>query len=289
MREIVILSGKGGAGKTTITSSLSVFLDKKDVIVDADVDASDMHILLEPEIIEEKDFYSGKEPEVDDDKCVLCRLCVKKCPYDALSVKSNKITLNSINCEGCGMCYNVCPQNAIEMKEKLTGKKFISNTNIGVKMSHAELFPGEENSGKLVSSIRQDGRIIVDEQKGDILLIDGPPGIGCSAISAVTNSDLVVLVVETTLSGFHDVRRCIDLVKHFNIKSCAIINKYGLNSELDKQIENFMDSEDIPVFGRIKYDISVIEAHKQRKILSLFTEEYSKQFKDTYEKIISHL
>ncbi len=289
MKEIVILSGKGGAGKTTVTSSLSIFLNKNDVIVDADVDASDMHILLQPEIISEKRFYSGKEPEVDRKKCVLCRLCVQKCPYNALSVKSNKIVLNPISCEGCGMCFQVCPQNAIEMKEKFTGKKYISNTKIGIKMSHAELLPGEENSGKLVSSIRQDGRIIIDEQRGDILLIDGPPGIGCSAISAVTNSDLVVLVVEVTKSGFHDIKRCISLVRHFNIKTCAVINKYGLNKQLDKNIENFLSEENIPVVGKIIYDKAVVEAHKQKTILSKFSNEYNKLFKDIYQNIISHL
>ncbi len=289
MREIVVLSGKGGAGKTTITSSLSIFLDKKDAIVDADVDASDMHILLQPEIINEKEFYSGKEPEVNHDKCVLCRLCVKKCPYNALSVKSNKITLDPISCEGCAMCSVVCRENAIEMKEKLVGKKYISNTLIGVKMAHAELFPGEENSGKLVSSIRQDGRIIIDEQKGDLLLIDGPPGIGCSAISAITNSDLIVLSVESTLSGFHDITRCIDLARHFKINICAIINKFGLNKELDKEVENFLKNENIPIVGKIEFDTKIIDAHKQRKILSTYSEEYNDKFKNIYESIISIL
>jgi MinD superfamily P-loop ATPase len=284
MKEIIVLSGKGGAGKTTVTSSLSVFLDKKDAIVDADVDASDMHILLQPKIIKEKDFYSGKEPEVDRNKCVLCRLCVKKCPYNALSVKNNKISLEPISCEGCGMCFAVCPEKAIEMKEKRVGKKFISDTIIGIKMAHAELFPGEENSGKLVSSVRQDGRIIVDEQKGEILLIDGPPGIGCSAISAVTNSDLVILTTESTTSGFHDIKRCLELVKHFKIKTCAVMNKYGLNKKLDNEIEDFFTKEKIPIVGKINYSTQVIDAHKKRKLLSTYSDYYEEIFKDIYNK-----
>ena len=145
MKEIVVLSGKGGAGKTTITASLSVFLSKQDVIVDADVDAADMHILLKPKIISAKEFYSGKEPEIDNLICNLCEICVKECPYNALKRNNDKIILNPIDCEGCGLCRIVCPVNAIEMKEKLIGKKYISNTILDIKMSHAELIPGEEN------------------------------------------------------------------------------------------------------------------------------------------------
>jgi MinD superfamily P-loop ATPase len=285
MKEIVILSGKGGAGKTTVSASLSVFLSKNDVIVDADVDAADMHILLNPKNISVKEFYSGKEPHIDNSTCTLCETCVRECPYNALSRINDKIILNQIDCEGCGLCKIVCPVNAIEMKEKCIGKKYISNTLIGIKMSHAELIPGEENSGKLVSSVRQDGRILINEQKGEILLIDGPPGIGCNSISAVTNSDLAVLVIESTLSGFHDIKRMIELLSHFNIESCAIINKYGLNEELDIQIENFLDTNNIEIAGRIKYSKNVVDALNKTIILSKYNKKYYDIFNDIFKKI----
>lgn len=291
MKEILIVSGKGGAGKTTVASSLALFLNEKDVLVDADVDASDLPILFEPKIIEESTFYSGVIPEIDLTLCTNCKICKDHCKYNAIEIdkKNNTIFINDLNCEGCGLCSYICPENAISLKKREIGRKLISTTKLNIKMCHGILNVGGENSGKLVAAVKQDGRITLKKQKGNYIIIDGPPGIGCPVISAMTGVDIVITVIEPTLSGIHDAKRLVELAKYFNIKNFAIINKYGLNSENEESIMTYLKNEDIPLLGTIDYTKEVIEAQRKKILLSEYNDYFNKLFKNIWCNILKNI
>ncbi len=288
MKEILIVSGKGGAGKTTVASSLALFLNESDVLVDADVDASDLPILFKPKIIEESTFYSGVMPEINYNTCTNCKICKNHCKYNAIEIdnKNNIIFINDLNCEGCGLCSYICPENAISLKKRETGRKLISLTKLHTTMCHGILNIGGENSGKLVAAVKQDGRIILKKQKGNYIIIDGPPGVGCPVISAITGVDLVIAVIEPTLSGIHDAKRLIELAKYFNIKIFAIINKYGLNNENEEAIIEYLRNENILLLGTIDYTKEVIEAQRKKNLLSEYNEYFNKLFKNIWHNIL---
>jgi MinD superfamily P-loop ATPase len=254
MKEIAIISGKGGTGKTSITASLAVLAGEKAVIADCDVDASDMHLLLSPDFAYKEDFYSGKIAKINQSKCVKCGSCVSICKFDAIQFTNNSFKINKLNCEGCGYCSHICPYDAIEMNDNLTGKFYISKTRINNTLVHAELNIGSENSGKLVSKVRKEAKRITTENNLDYIIIDGTPGIGCPVISSITGVDYIIVVTEPSVSGFHDMKRVYELIESFKINSACIINKYDLNLDLTHEIKKYLASKNVDLILEIPYN-----------------------------------
>jgi len=256
MIELVIISGKGGTGKTSITGAFAV-LAESIVLADCDVDAPDLHLLLNPKIRQNEEFSGGRQPLKNDEKCTDCGLCAEHCRFNAIDPDTFKI--NPFKCERCGVCVRICPEEAITMVDALSGHWFISDTDYG-PMVHAELGIAEENSGRLVAVVRQNAKNIAEEGNYDLILIDGPPGIGCPVISSITGVDAALIVTEPTISGVHDLIRALDLVQHFNIDAMACVNKYDLNQEVTDQIESLCQQRSVEFVGKIRYDPAVTRA-----------------------------
>jgi MinD superfamily P-loop ATPase len=254
MREIVVLSGKGGTGKTTIVGSLAA-LAKGKVLADCDVDAADLHLLLKPAVRQENEFWSGQLAQIDEAKCTQCGLCQDVCRFDAIE----DYKVDPVDCEGCGFCSQICPEEAIEMKENMSGHWFISDTNYG-PLVHARLGIAQENSGKLVAQVRQEARRIAQEQNLEYIISDGPPGIGCPVISSLSGAGLALMVAEPTLSGIHDLERVLGVSGHFGVPAAVCINKYDLNEENSRRIEGYCKDQGIKVAARIPFDNAVTEA-----------------------------
>jgi MinD superfamily P-loop ATPase len=262
MKEIVIISGKGGTGKTTLTASLAGLWDNA-VVADCDVDAADLHLLLQPDIKTKSDFISGVIAKIDHEKCTECGICRDLCKYNAISPD---FQINEIDCEGCAVCSYLCPENAISLTDAHCGEWYISDTRYG-PMVHAKLGVAKENSGKLVTLIRKKAKEIAEEKNLDMILVDGAPGIGCPVISSMANASLVVIITEPSISGIHDLKRVIDLTKHFNVQASIVINKYDINPQICGQIEEYAYTNKISILGKIKYDPTVIEAMVQGKTI----------------------
>jgi MinD superfamily P-loop ATPase len=254
MKEIVVLSGKGGTGKTSIVASFAALAQNK-VLADCDVDAADLHLLLKPKVKEEKEFWSGQVAFIDEDKCTECGLCQELCHFGA--IKDFKV--DPLSCEGCGFCYQVCPVDAITMNDSMSGHSFISETKYGY-LCHARLGIAQENSGKLVALVRQNAKLTAERENLDYIITDGPPGIGCPVISSLSGANLALLVTEPTLSGIHDLERVIGVCRHFGIPVLVCINKYDLNEENACQIENYCGKEGIEMAVRIPFDNVMTEA-----------------------------
>ncbi len=267
MKQILVISGKGGTGKTVVTASLA-YLAKNNVTADCDVDAADMHLLMRPKIKERYVFKSGATAFVDQAKCTQCGLCAELCRYDAIS---QGIIVDPVSCEGCGFCHRACPVGAIEMRENESGEWFISDTPFG-DLVHARLGIAEENSGKLVSLVRQKAKELADKQQSDWIIIDGSPGIGCPVIASLSGIDCAIVVTEPSLSGLHDADRVIKLAKHFGVQTKLVINKYDLNEDVTKRIVDYCSKDRIPVIGRIPFDKKIVEATVAGKIIIEFTE-----------------
>ena len=254
MKEVVVLSGKGGTGKTSIVGSLAALAQSK-VLADCDVDAADLHLLLQPTTQQKHEFWSGQVAVIDEDRCTRCGLCQDICRFEA--IKDFKV--DPISCEGCGFCYNICPDEAIIMKESLSGQWFISDTKYG-PLAHARLGIAQENSGKLVALVRQQAKLIAEKQNLEYIISDGPPGIGCPVISSLSGANLALLVTEPTLSGIHDLERVISVCHHFGVPALVCINKYDINEDNTRQIENYCLNQVIEVVAKIPFDNVVTEA-----------------------------
>ena len=254
MKEVIILSGKGGTGKTCIAGSLAALAQSK-VLADCDVDAADLYLLVSPSVKEEHQFWSGQIAIIDEGKCNQCGLCQDVCRFEAIQ----DFKVDPISCEGCGFCFQVCPAEAITMKETMAGHWFISDTKYG-PLVHARLGIAQENSGKLVALVRQRARQITQKQGLDYIISDGPPGIGCPVISSLSGANLALLVTEPTLSGIHDLERVLGVCHHFGIPALVCINKYDLNEENSRQIENYCLSQGVEVAAKIPFDNVVTEA-----------------------------
>jgi MinD superfamily P-loop ATPase len=254
MKQIVVLSGKGGTGKTVMTGALAAFVDNK-LLVDCDVDAADLHLLLEPEIIERHEFRSGHKACIDSGACVRCARCFEVCRFGAIT---KDLQVDPGACEGCGLCARLCPVQAIRMAENMCGEWFVSRTRFGT-MVHARLGAGEENSGKLVARIRQRGKELAIAGKRDWVIIDGPPGIGCPVMASLSGVDAVLLVSEPTCSGLHDAARVIDLGKHFRIPVLLAVNKWDINPAVTETIERYCLDNGVAIAGRVPFDRSVVD------------------------------
>jgi len=254
MKEVVVLSGKGGTGKTSIVGSLAALAHSK-VLADCDVDAADLHLLLKPDVPQEFEFWSGQVAIIDEGKCTECGLCQEVCHFDAI----NDFRVDSVSCEGCGFCSHICPVEAVTMEECLAGHWFISNTRYG-SLVHARLGIAQENSGKLVALVRQRAKLIAEKEGIDYIISDGPPGIGCPVISSLSGANLALLVTEPTLSGMHDLERVLGVCHHFGVLATVCINKYDLNEDNTSQIENFCHGQGVDVVSRIPFDNVFTEA-----------------------------
>lgn len=255
MKQIVIISGKGGTGKTVLTASFAA-LAKNAVFADCDVDAADLYLLLHPTTKERYDFRSGKTAKIDKKICQQCGQCINVCRFEAIS---QDFVVDSISCEGCAVCSYICPVSAISMQENICGEWFVSETKYG-PMVHARLGIAQENSGKLVTLVRQKAAKIAEEQNKDYVIIDGPPGIGCPVIASLANVDLAIIVTEPTLSGIHDMKRITDVAQHFGIKTKVVINKYDINLENTEAIIKICRERNVEVLARISFSKDVNKA-----------------------------
>ena len=262
MKEIVIISGKGGTGKTVITGAFAALAEGK-VIADCDVDAADLHLLLDPKIIKSHIFKSGFTAHINKKYCDGCGACSEACRFEAVK---EDFSIDPISCEGCAFCSFICPQNAIEMKVNNSGKWFVSHTRFG-PLVHARLGIAEENSGKLVSLVRQKAKEIAEEKGYRWVIIDGSPGIGCQVIASITGVDCALVVIEPTLSGMHDAERVINVARHFNIPAKVIINKYDLNHKITKKIEQWSEDRNIEVIGKVAFSKSVVKSVVEGKTI----------------------
>ncbi len=259
IKELVVLSGKGGTGKTTLTSSLSKIIKDK-VIVDADVDASDMFILLKPRVLKKEIFRGKSVALIHQDKCIHCGLCEQHCRFDAIHKNSEgQFIVNEFKCDGCELCVYVCPVDAITMEQGIVGEWYLSETDFG-PMVHARLNPGDENSGNLVTMVKHQAQIVAKEKGLNKIIIDGPPGTGCPVISALSGATATIIVTEPTLSGMHDLDRILKVANQFKVLPKIVINKYDLNNENVREIEKFARENNAKIIGRIPFDHCVIDA-----------------------------
>lgn len=255
MKQLTILSGKGGTGKTSIAASFAA-LAKQTVVADCDVDAPDLHILLHPEKIKTQEFMGSKIAVIDKTKCTHCGMCKEKCNFDAIN---NKLEVDAIACEGCGVCKFACPIDVIMLTPRISGKAFTSKTKYGF-MSHAQLCPGESNSGKLVTIVRQNAKMLAEKENCDMIIIDGSPGIGCPVIASITGVNAALVVTEPTLSGIHDLERVLSLLDHFQVVPFVCVNMYDINTVNTNKILSFCKEKGIEIVGIIPFSSEVTQA-----------------------------
>lgn len=260
MRELVILSGKGGTGKTSITGAFASLSENR-IFCDADVDAADLHLLMNPDIIQRTDFQGGGVAVIQPEKCTECGLCMELCRFNAVK---EDFTVNEIECEGCGVCVDFCPEQAIDFPIKTCGEWYISETRFG-PMVHARLGIAEENSGKLVTLVRQEAKKLAESKNLDLIITDGPPGIGCPVIASLGGASAIVIVAEPTVSGLHDMARVTELAEHFKVPCMICVNKSDLNPEKSEEIEKLAEEKNIAFLGRIPFDPVFTKAMIQGK------------------------
>lgn len=270
IKELAIISGKGGTGKTSVAASLAA-LATSVVLADCDVDAADLHLLLRPEILRQNSFSGGVRARIKPGHCTACGKCEEICRFDAVfydgpgnGLFPQTFRVDPIACEGCGVCAWFCAEEAIIMEPETSGVWYVSETRFG-PMVHARLGIAAENSGKLVTIVRNEARRIAEENKKDLIIIDGPPGIGCPVIASVTGASLVLVVTEPTISGEHDMARVLSLAKHFDIPAAVCVNKWDLNAAMTEQIEEKARRSGARITERIRYDRAVTTAQIQER------------------------
>jgi MinD superfamily P-loop ATPase len=263
MHELVVVSGKGGTGKTSLTACFAV-LAKHSVIADCDVDAADLHLVLAPKVQRREEFRAGHEAFIEGELCTGCGACVERCRFDAVRVEAEglegpRFSIDASACEGCGVCVRFCPAQAIEFRERVSGEWYVSDTRCG-PMVHARLGIAAENSGKLVSLVRRQARDIAVREGRRLILVDGPPGIGCPVIASLTGASAVLVVTEPTLTGEHDLKRVLALARHFQVPATVCVNKWDLNPEIAERIERGAGATGARIGGRVRYDRGVTAA-----------------------------
>jgi len=286
MKEIVIISGKGGTGKTSLTASFAVLGGRDVIVADCDVDAADMHLLLEPDFNFAENFYSGVIAKIDQEACTQCGKCAEICRFDAIPVIDGHHIVRPLDCEGCGYCARICPVDAIAMEEQNVGDWYISSIKTGSTMVHARLGIGTENSGKLVAKVKNEAKRIAGEKQKELVLVDGSPGVGCPVVSSLSGANFVVLVTEPTVSGLHDLERVYQLVKKFRIPAGCIINKADLNSEITQRIRQFIQENEIEPLAELPYDETFTAAMTQGRTIIEFSDgKLQNLIRQSWEKI----
>ncbi len=259
--EIAIISGKGGTGKSSISAAFAT-LSERVVLADCDVDAANMFVLFHPEMEEEQVYVSGQKAILDEALCSQCGLCVDACRFDAIDWQQGRVKINELLCDGCWLCARICPEAAITMENSDQSRLYAGAFRNG-EMVYGRLAPGEENSGRLVSLVREKAKKLSNEKQLETIILDGPPGIGCPVISTITGTDHVVIVTEPSLSGFNDLKRTYELCMQFRVKVWVIINKYDLNEEVTQFIEDYCNRMNITLAGKLPFDRSVVDAMVQ--------------------------
>ena len=283
MREIVVISGKGGTGKTTVSAAFA-HLAENSIICDLDVDAPDLHILLDPAVQQTSPFISGNHAEIRPQDCVHCGKCAELCAFEAVTFKDGAYHVDELRCEGCGVCVKLCPQQAIDFPEGHCGDWYVSDTRFG-PMVHAQLFPGQENSGKLVGLLKTEARQRAREQGFETILCDGSPGVGCPVIASLSGATLAVGVVEPTPSGRHDFARVADLCRHFRVPLAVIINKADLNPAEADAIAAMCAENGHTLLGRVPFDPIVTQAMVRRQALTEFDNPIGNSLKDMWSAL----
>jgi MinD superfamily P-loop ATPase len=284
MKEVVVLSGKGGTGKTSIVGSFAALAERK-VLVDCDVDAADLCLILNPITRQTNEFWSGQIAFIDEDMCKKCGICSGYCRFNAIK----GFRVDPVSCEGCGFCSRLCPVEAIKMKENLSGHWFLSETKYG-PLVHARLGIAQENSGKLVATVRQQAKKIAGESGADLIISDGPPGIGCPVISSLSGTNLALLVTEPTLSGQHDLERIIGVCRHFDVAALVCINKSDINEDNTRRIEDYCHRQGIDIAAKIPYDSIVTEAMIHGKtVVEYHRNGISRHLQKLWEEITGRL
>lgn len=285
MKEITVISGKGGTGKTSITASLAALMGNKAVVTDCDVDAANMHIVMKPEIQKEQIFQSGSEAVIDSDACIKCGKCKEVCRFNAVQLINQKYSIDTIACEGCGYCSRICPAHAIEMQPAIAGKVFHSKTHYNNSFVHARLGIAADNSGKLVTQVRKEAKTLAQQLQVAYLVNDGAPGVGCPVTASITGADYIVLIAEPSVSGVHDVKRVHQLTRQFSIPSGMIINKQGLNPLLENDLKNYCQTENIQLLGSLPFTQDFSKAMNANKTIV----EYSDSLRKNMEQILNNL
>jgi MinD superfamily P-loop ATPase len=282
MKELVVVSGKGGTGKTSIISAFAALAENK-VLCDADVDAADLHLIMAPEIRERHDFRGGRKAFIDNGKCTECGLCRELCRWDAIG---ENFVVDAISCEGCGVCWYFCPEKAIDFPEQTCGEWYVSETRFG-PMVHARLGIAEENSGKLVTLARQEARKLGETKGLTLILTDGPPGIGCPVIASIGGATAVLIVAEPTISGRNDMERVAQLAAHFRVPALLSVNKFDLNPDEAKAIEAIANEHNIKVLNRIPFDPTFTKAMVEGKTIVEFDgdSEGNKSVKKMWDQV----
>jgi len=285
MNEILVISGKGGTGKTSLTAAFA-HLAQNHVICDLDVDAPDMHLILKPENTKSIEFISGHEAVINQDQCDACGKCLEMCQYGAVNENFDIFSIDPLRCEGCKVCVEFCPVDAIAFPDRKCGHWYSSDTRFG-PMIHAQLFPGEENSGLLVSLLRKKAKEMAEEKGLDLILSDGTPGIGCPVIASLSGVTLAVIVTEPTPSGRHDMERVAELCGHFNIPAGIIINKCDLNEKEAAAIEAYGEEKGFTLFGKLPHDPMITRAMINAQAITEFDEDngFAKQLTDIWDRI----
>jgi MinD superfamily P-loop ATPase len=286
LKQIAVVSGKGGTGKTTITASFAA-LTNDAVIVDCDVDAATLHLLLQPHTVETQEFKGSKLAFLDKTKCVGCNICRDACKFDAID---NDFKIDPFLCEGCAACVIVCPESAVTLQERVSGYAFISDTKYGT-MFHARLNPGEANSGKLVTLVRHNARQIAEKQNRGLILIDGPPGIGCPVIASVSGVDVGLVVAEPTLSGIHDLKRALQLLNHFHVIPLVCINMHDINRKNTESVVKFCEKNQVEVAGKIPFNPIVTDAMVNGKPILEYApgSDVAQEIKGVWNRVLSVL
>jgi MinD superfamily P-loop ATPase len=266
IKELVVLSGKGGTGKTSITACFATLAGNR-VVVDADVDAADLHLVLKPRVRKEEEFRGGHVAIIDEERCTACGQCLERCQFKAIS---DDFRVDPVACEGCGVCVHFCPAEAIDFPQRTCGRWFISDTDHG-PLVHARLGIAEENSGLLVNLLRKEAKALAEQQGLDTLIVDGPPGIGCPVISSLTGAGAVLIITEPTLSGLHDLERVVELAAFFNIPAMVAVNKYDVNAEVTERIDAYCHEHGLSLVGTIPYDRDVTGAMVAQQSLVEFS------------------
>lgn len=277
MKQLIVLSGKGGTGKTSLTAAFAHLASQGEyadqfIMADADVDAANLELVLQPKLIEEEEFRGGQVAVIDQDTCVGCGDCERVCRFDAIDCNGGTCVVDPIACDGCAACVYQCPTESITMHEQVVGKFFVSEGRYGT-LYHANLFPGQDNSGKLVTLVKQRARLQALDEGRELVIVDGPPGIGCPVISATSGADLALIIAEPTVSGVHDMHRALETVQHFGVDALICTNKADIYPNGAAEIESFCADKGIPFIGRIPFDLTVASAMVQGEAVTAFNPE----------------
>jgi MinD superfamily P-loop ATPase len=295
MKQLVILSGKGGTGKTSLVAAFAHLAHEgaspvQVVLADADVDAANLELVLRPKRMETHEFVGGSVATIDPDRCLDCGVCLQVCRFDAIQIVNDSYSVDPIACDGCAACVYQCPEGAVEMKAQAVGQWFRSESPFG-PLFHADLRPAQENSGKLVTVVKQNARLLAMDKGYPLIIVDGPPGISCPVISAVAGADMVLIVTEPTSAGIHDMERILKLTKHFRLPAIVCINKADIYQDCTDEIEDYSEQQQIEVIGKIPYDEAVTWAMIQGEPITSYrsTAPASQAIKQIWMKITSRL